>query len=91
MQVPKAWRADLEESGVILGRSEVHHVVTAKDGTVKMLLKLHDNRVVETVGHTSSPLVAKAKADFSMLLARVESIAGVATDGSSPEYGKHRS
>eukprot|EP00976_Prorocentrum_cordatum_P060730 1176024-Prorocentrum_minimum.AAC.1 len=49
-QVPKAWRSDLEGSGVALGRSEVHHVVTAKDGTVKMLLKLADNRIVETVG-----------------------------------------
>jgi len=50
VQVPKAWREDLESSGVTLGRSEVHHIVTADDGTVKMLLKLADNRVVETVG-----------------------------------------
>ncbi|KAJ7244206.1 hypothetical protein O6H91_Y432200 [Diphasiastrum complanatum] len=33
-----------------VGRSQVHHTVTASDGTIKVLLKLDDNRLVETVG-----------------------------------------
>ena len=33
-----------------IGRSEVHHIAAATDGTCKLLLKLADDRVVETVG-----------------------------------------
>ncbi len=36
--------------GVRTGRSVVHHVVEARDGTRKFLLQLFDGRVVEAVG-----------------------------------------
>ena len=36
--------------GVRTGRSVVHHVVTARDGTRKFLLQLFDGLVVEAVG-----------------------------------------
>jgi len=50
VQVPKAWRAALRELGIDTGRSKVHHIAEAKDGTAKFLLKLEDGYVVETVG-----------------------------------------
>jgi len=37
-------------AGWTVGRSPVHHAVTASDGTAKILLKLEDNRLIETVG-----------------------------------------
>ncbi|KAM7494899.1 hypothetical protein LguiB_029508 [Lonicera macranthoides] len=48
--LPQGFRNDLEEAGWTVGRSPIHHSVTATDGTVKLLIKLEDNRLVETVG-----------------------------------------
>lgn len=48
--LPQAFRNDLEEAGWKVGRSPVHRAVTAADGTIKLLIKLEDNRLVETVG-----------------------------------------
>ncbi|XP_042509891.1 probable dual-specificity RNA methyltransferase RlmN [Macadamia integrifolia] len=48
--LPKAFRNDLNEAGWRVGRSPVHRAVVAADGTVKILIKLQDNRVIETVG-----------------------------------------
>ena len=49
--IPKAWKESLvEEHGVSVGRSTIHHRVVAADGTQKFLLRLHDGLVVETVG-----------------------------------------
>ncbi|AQK98010.1 uncharacterized protein LOC100193530 [Zea mays] len=48
--VPKAFREALLGAGWSVGRSPVHHAVTASDGTTKILLKLEDNRLIETVG-----------------------------------------
>ncbi|KAK6135861.1 hypothetical protein DH2020_030348 [Rehmannia glutinosa] len=39
-----------QEAGWSVGRSPIHKMVTAADGTVKLLIKLEDNRLVETVG-----------------------------------------
>ena len=36
--------------GVRTGRSEIHHEVSAADGTRKFLLRLHDGFIIETVG-----------------------------------------
>ncbi|KAK1441458.1 hypothetical protein QVD17_07367 [Tagetes erecta] len=49
-QVPLAFRTELQEAGWVVGRSSVHTSVTAADGTIKLLIKLEDNRLVETVG-----------------------------------------
>ncbi|KAI9102100.1 hypothetical protein K1719_023610 [Acacia pycnantha] len=49
-QLPRAFRDDLQEAGWRVGRSLIFSTVTAADGTVKLLLKLHDNRLIETVG-----------------------------------------
>ncbi|RVW49510.1 putative dual-specificity RNA methyltransferase RlmN [Vitis vinifera] len=49
-QLPQAFRNDLQEGGWRVGRSSIHQSVTAADGTVKLLIKLADNRLVETVG-----------------------------------------
>ncbi|KAI8564065.1 hypothetical protein RHMOL_Rhmol03G0154000 [Rhododendron molle] len=48
--LPQAFRSNLRDAGWRVGRSPVHQAVTAADGTVKLLLKLEDNRLVETVG-----------------------------------------
>ena len=48
--LPAAWRASLKARGVTLGRSTVHAVAAASDGTTKLLLRLGDGRVVEAVG-----------------------------------------
>ncbi|KAJ3676436.1 hypothetical protein LUZ60_003848 [Juncus effusus] len=48
--VPQAFRDSLIGSGWKVGRSPIHHSVTSSDGTTKILLKLEDNRLVETVG-----------------------------------------
>lgn len=49
-QLPQTLRNELQEAGWKVGRSPVHHMVKATDGTIKLLLKLEDNRLVETVG-----------------------------------------
>ncbi|KAL5561839.1 hypothetical protein UlMin_031586 [Ulmus minor] len=49
-QLPQAFRNELEEAGWRVGRSPIYRSVTAADGTVKLLLKLEDNRLIETVG-----------------------------------------
>ncbi|KAL6126635.1 hypothetical protein ACLB2K_074681 [Fragaria x ananassa] len=49
-QVPLAFRNELEEAGWKVGRSPIYNTVTAADGTVKLLIKLEDNRLIETVG-----------------------------------------
>ncbi|KAF5742674.1 hypothetical protein HS088_TW09G00725 [Tripterygium wilfordii] len=49
-QLPQAFRNGLHEAGWSVGRSLVHSTVKAADGTVKLLLKLEDNRLIETVG-----------------------------------------
>lgn len=48
--LPQAFRDGLREAGWRVGRSPVHRAVPAADGTIKMLLKLEDNRLIETVG-----------------------------------------
>ncbi|GAU31114.1 hypothetical protein TSUD_212210 [Trifolium subterraneum] len=48
--VPQAFRNELEEAGWKVGRSPIFNTVVAADGTVKLLLKLEDNRLIETVG-----------------------------------------
>lgn len=48
--MPLAFRNGLQEAGWRVGRSPVYQSVTASDGTVKLLLKLDDNRLIETVG-----------------------------------------
>ncbi|XP_010937612.1 uncharacterized protein [Elaeis guineensis] len=48
--LPQAFRNDLCEAGWRVGRSPVHRAVSAADGTVKILIKLEDNRLIETVG-----------------------------------------
>ncbi|KAK7321515.1 hypothetical protein VNO77_32241 [Canavalia gladiata] len=50
IQLPQGFRNDLEEAGWKVGRSPIFQSVTAADGTVKLLLKLEDNRLIETVG-----------------------------------------
>lgn len=49
-QLPLEFRNDLQEAGWRVGRSPIHKAVTAADGTTKLLIKLDDNRLVETVG-----------------------------------------
>ena len=48
--LPKSAREALKAANVRIGRSAVHHVAAATDGTAKLLLRLADDRVVETVG-----------------------------------------
>ncbi|KAK4431156.1 putative dual-specificity RNA methyltransferase RlmN [Sesamum alatum] len=48
--LPLAFRNELQEAGWNVGRSPIYKEVTAADGTVKLLIKLQDNRLVETVG-----------------------------------------
>ncbi|MBO3458511.1 23S rRNA (adenine(2503)-C(2))-methyltransferase RlmN [Aetokthonos hydrillicola Thurmond2011] len=45
---PKQWRAEVEE--IPIGRSTLHYRSVARDGTVKYLLQLADNQIIETVG-----------------------------------------
>lgn len=45
---PKQWRETLVD--VPIGRSTLHYRSEAPDGTVKYLLKLADDRIIETVG-----------------------------------------
>ncbi|XP_027331223.1 uncharacterized protein LOC113846784 [Abrus precatorius] len=48
--LPQGFRNDLKEAGWKVGRSPIFRTVTAVDGTVKLLLKLEDSRLIETVG-----------------------------------------
>lgn len=45
---PQRWRDALGD--VPIGRSQLHHRIEAPDGTVKYLLRLLDNQVIEAVG-----------------------------------------
>jgi len=45
---PKQWRNTVAD--VSIGRSQIHHRTVAPDDTVKYLLQLADNQIVETVG-----------------------------------------
>ncbi len=45
---PKQWRAEIAD--IPVGRSQIYHRSSARDGTVKYLLKLADGQVIETVG-----------------------------------------
>lgn len=49
-QLPKALRERLREAGFRTGRSSIHTESACSDGTRKFLLRLRDDRVVETVG-----------------------------------------
>ncbi|WCJ19625.1 Radical SAM superfamily protein [Euphorbia peplus] len=49
-QLPQAFRNELQEAGWRIGRSPIYKSVTAADGTVKLLIKLEDNRLIEAVG-----------------------------------------
>ncbi|GBG86576.1 hypothetical protein CBR_g41638 [Chara braunii] len=53
-QLPLAFRQRLLDDGWVAGRSPIHTVVTARDGTAKLLLRLEDDLLVETVGIPSS-------------------------------------
>ncbi|KAL2317243.1 hypothetical protein Fmac_031119 [Flemingia macrophylla] len=48
--LPLGFRNALQEAGWKVGRSPIFQTVTAADGTIKLLLKLEDNRLIETVG-----------------------------------------
>ncbi|KAK4756068.1 hypothetical protein SAY87_009825 [Trapa incisa] len=48
--LPQVFRNNLQEAGWRVGRSPIYHTVKAADGTVKLLIKLEDNRLIETVG-----------------------------------------
>ncbi|KAI3439595.1 Radical_SAM domain-containing protein [Psidium guajava] len=48
--LPMAFRNELQEAGWRVGRSPIYHTVNAADGTIKLLIKLEDNRLIETVG-----------------------------------------
>jgi 23S rRNA (adenine2503-C2)-methyltransferase len=45
---PKQWRSTLAEAP--LGRSTLHYRSVAPDGTIKYLLRLADDQIIETVG-----------------------------------------
>lgn len=45
---PKQLRAELAE--IPIGRSTIHHRAVAPDGTIKYLLRLADDQIIETVG-----------------------------------------
>ncbi|WP_080805215.1 23S rRNA (adenine(2503)-C(2))-methyltransferase RlmN [Halomicronema hongdechloris] len=49
---PKAWRQQVAD--IPIGRSQLHHRVTAPDDTVKYLLRLADGHIIETVGIPSA-------------------------------------
>mmetsp|Transcript_9043 Transcript_9043/g.29702 ORF Transcript_9043/g.29702 Transcript_9043/m.29702 type:complete len:435 (-) Transcript_9043:629-1933(-) len=48
--LPKALRAQLDAANLNIGRNPIHHIEQAPDGTAKLLIRLHDGYVVETVG-----------------------------------------
>lgn len=45
---PKQWREEVAE--IPIGRSTIHHRAVAPDGTIKYLLRLADEQIIETVG-----------------------------------------
>ena len=49
-QLPETFRSTLAAKGVVWGRSTVHSRAQSVDGTLKLLLRLHDGAIVETVG-----------------------------------------
>jgi 23S rRNA (adenine2503-C2)-methyltransferase len=49
---PKLWRQEM--AGTEIGRSQIHHKIETKDGTMKFLLRLADGAIVETVGIPTS-------------------------------------
>ena len=53
-QLPKETRETWDGLGIIIGRNEVYAKKNASDGTTKLLMKLDDNRIVETVGIPSN-------------------------------------
>ena len=53
-QLPKDLRESWDGLGVTIGRNEVYAKKSAPDGTTKLLMKLDDNRIVETVGIPSN-------------------------------------
>jgi len=53
-QLPKDLRESWDGLGVTIGRNEVYAKKSASDGTTKLLMKLDDNRIVETVGIPSN-------------------------------------
>ncbi len=50
--LPKAWRSQMADYPV--GRSEIVHRTQARDGTLKVLLQLTDQQVIEVVGIPTS-------------------------------------
>lgn len=48
--IPRSWRDRLRARGAVVGRAQVHSTALSSDGTLKLLLKLSDGHVVETVG-----------------------------------------
>ncbi|CAN8287162.1 unnamed protein product [Cochlearia groenlandica] len=48
--LPQTFRKELVEGGFKVGRSPIYQTVTATDGTIKLLLNLQDNLLIETVG-----------------------------------------
>ncbi|CAM6112054.1 unnamed protein product [Calypogeia fissa] len=50
LHIPKSLREALNNEGWQVGRSPIHHIARSLDGTIKVLLRLEDNRLVETVG-----------------------------------------
>jgi 23S rRNA (adenine2503-C2)-methyltransferase len=46
--LPKQWRSEVAD--IPIGRSTIHYRKVAPDGTVKYLLQLSDDQIVETVG-----------------------------------------
>ncbi|KAK8926498.1 hypothetical protein KSP39_PZI019032 [Platanthera zijinensis] len=48
--LPQVFREELREAGWRVGRSAIHHTVTALDGTIKVLIRLEDSRLIEAVG-----------------------------------------
>jgi 23S rRNA (adenine2503-C2)-methyltransferase len=49
---PKQWRAEV--AGISVGRSTLHYRSQSRDGTVKFLLRLSDDQILETVGIPTS-------------------------------------
>ncbi|BBM97291.1 23S rRNA (adenine2503-C2)-methyltransferase [Marchantia polymorpha subsp. ruderalis] len=72
--LPKVFKEALVSEGWQVGRSPTHHVARSADGTIKVLLRLPDNLLVETVG---IPVQDKAGA-ITRLTACVSSQVGCA-------------
>ena len=48
--IPASWRAELSAKGLTVGRAALHSAALSADGTQKLLLRLADGHVIETVG-----------------------------------------